>query len=270
MELTSFSLEIKNHVAHLNFNRPEKSNSLHKEAWVEMKQVFEQLDEDPEVRCIILGGEGKNFCAGIDLSLLMDVSQYDNIDCEGRKRELLRKFIYNLQDSITAIEKCRKPVLGAIHRACIGGGVDIIAACDIRYCTEDAYFSIKEVDMGLIADIGTLQRLPKIINQGVVSELAFTGRKLFGPEAKEVSLVNQVYPDKESLISAVTEIAETIAVKSPLVIRGTKEIIQYTRDHSVEESLKYMGTFNAAFLLTNDLKACFRAQMTKTAPQFEG
>ena len=124
--------------------------------------------------------------------------------------------------------------------------------------------------MGLIADIGTLQRLPKIINQGVVSELAFTGRKLFGPEAKEVSLVNQVYPDKESLISAVTEIAETIAVKSPLVIRGTKEIIQYTRDHSVEESLKYMGTFNAAFLLTNDLKACFRAQMTKTAPQFEG
>ena len=147
MELQSFSLEIKNHVAHLNFNRPAKSNSLHKEAWHEMKSTFETLSDDPEVRCIILGGEGKNFCAGIDLSLLMDISQYDTIKCEGRKRETVRKFILQLQDCITAIEKCRKPVIAAIHRACIGGGVDIISACDMRYCTEDAYFSIKEVDM---------------------------------------------------------------------------------------------------------------------------
>ena len=142
------------------------------------------------------GGEGKNFCAGIDLSLLMDVSQYDNIQCEGRKRETVRKFILQLQDCITAIEKCRKPVIAAIHRACIGGGVDIISACDMRYCTEDAYFSIKEVDMGLVADIGTLQRLPKIINLGVVAEMAYTGRNVGGQEAKAINLVNQVYPDK--------------------------------------------------------------------------
>ncbi|MCL4126294.1 UNVERIFIED_CONTAM: hypothetical protein GTU68_054506 [Idotea baltica] len=167
------------------------------------------------------------------------------------------------------IETGGKPFVAAINGHALGG-VDIIAACDIRYCTEDAYFSIKEVDMGLVADIGTLQRLPKIINLGVVSELAFSGRKMFGPESKEVGLVNKVYPDKESLIQSVTEIAETIASKSPLVIRGTKEIIQYTRDHSVEESLRYMGTFNAAFLLTNDLTECFRAQMTKTEPKFEG
>lgn len=270
MELQSFSLEIRNHVAHLNFNRPAKSNSLHREAWHEMKVAFETLSDDPEVRCIILGGEGKNFCAGIDLSLLMDVSQYDNIKCEGRKRETVRKFILQLQDCITAIEKCRKPVIAAIHRACIGGGVDIISACDMRYCTEDAYFSIKEVDMGLVADIGTLQRLPKIINLGVVAEMAYTGRKVIGQEAKEIGLVNRVYSDKPAMIDAVTNLAETIASKSPLVVRGTKEIIQYTRDHSVSESLNYMSTYNAAYLLTDDLKESFRAQMMKQDPVFEG
>lgn len=270
MELTSFSLDIREHIAHLNFNRPDKSNSLHRPAWAELKQVFEALSDNPDVRCIVLGGEGKNFCAGIDLSLLMDVSQYDTIDCEGRKREKVRQFIYHLQDAITAIERCRKPVLAAIHRACIGGGVDIIAACDIRYCTEDAYFSIKEVDMGLVADIGTLQRLPKILNLGIVSELAFTGRNMTSSEAKQTGLVNQIFHDKDEMHTRVTEIARIIATKSPMVIRGTKEIIQYARDHSVDESLRYMGTYNAAFLITNDLHECFKAQMTKTQPRFEG
>jgi len=223
MKLESFRLEIRNHVALLDFNRPEKSNSLHAEAWKEMKSVFESLSDDPEVRCIILGGEGKNFCAGIDLSLLMDVSQYDNIKCEGRKRETVRKFILQLQDCITAIEKCRKPVIAAIHRACIGGGVDIISACDMRYCTEDAYFSIKEVDMGLVADIGTLQRLPKILNLGVVAEMAYTGRNVGGQEAKEIGLVNQIYINKETMIAAVTQIAEIIASKSPLVTQMMKD-----------------------------------------------
>ncbi len=266
---TFFSLEIKNHVAYLNFDRPEKSNALHQEAWDEMKTVFEYLDQDPEVRCVVLGGAGKHFCAGIDLTLLMDINKFNNIKCEGRKREAVRKFIYELQDTITAIERCRKPVIAAVHSACIGGGVDIIAACDMRYCTENAYFCIKEIDLGLVADIGTMQRLPKIINPGIMAEMAYTGRNVEGREAKEIQLVNQVYTDRETMYDAVTKVAEMIASKSPIVVRGTKEILQYTRDHSVEESLRYMGTYNAAFLFSEDIQEAFRAQMTKETPQFK-
>lgn len=269
MILNSFSLEIINHVAHLNLNRPQKSNSLHLEAWHEMKAAFEYLSELPEARVIILGGEGKNFCAGIDLTLLMDLNRHDDIECEGRKREQVRKFIYELQDCITAIEKCRKPVIAAIHKACIGGGVDIVSACDMRYCTDDAYFTIKEVDMGLVADIGTMQRLPKIIGAGMMAELAYTGRKVFGPEAKEIGLCNRSYKTKEEMLREVKELGETIAAKSPLVIRGTKEMLLYTRDHSVDESLKYMGTYNAAYLLSEDLKESFMAQMAKRAPAYK-
>ncbi len=269
MELHSFSLEIRNHVAHLNFNRPEKSNSLHEEAWKEMKAVFEHLDDNPEARVVVLGGVGKNFCAGIDLSMLMDISKHDHIKCEGRKREEMRKVIYHLQDCITAIEKCRKPVIAAVHRACIGGGVDIVSACDIRYCTDDAYFCIKEVDMGLVADIGTMQRLPKIIGAGMMAEMSYTGRNVYGPEAKEIGLSNKSYASKEDMITGVTEIAETIAAKSPLVIRGTKEMLLYTRDHTVDESLKYMGTFNAAYLMSDDLKESFMAQMAKRKPDYQ-
>jgi len=211
MELNSFSLKIENHVAHLAFDRPEKSNSLHAEAWHEMKAVFEHLDENPEVRVIVLSGNGKHFCAGIDLALLMDLNRHDAISCEGRKREEVRKFIYMLQDCITAIEKCRKPVIVAVHKACLGGGVDIVSACDIRYCTDDAYFSIKEVDMGLVADIGTMQRLPKILNAGIMAELAYTGRNVSGPEAKEIGLCNQSYESKYEGLKRCYSIQEIIA-----------------------------------------------------------
>ena len=263
MEFQSFSLNIIDHVAHLAINRPNKSNSLHLDAWLELKSAFEFLDENPETRVIILSGEGKNFCAGIDLSLLMDLNKHEHISCEARKRDEVRKFIYQLQSCISAIEKCRKPVLATIQKACIGGGVDIIAACDIRYCTEDAYFCIKEIDMGLVADIGTMQRLPKILNPGMMNELALTGRNVYGPEAKEIGLVNKAYGSKAKMDTEVSKIAATIAAKSPLVVRGTKEILHYTREHTIEDSLKYMATYNAAYLLSDDLKESFTTQMTK-------
>ena len=193
-----------------------------------MKAVFEHLDEQPEVRVIILSGEGKNFCAGIDLALLMELDPNESIECEGRKREEFRKFVYHLQDCITAIERCRKPVLAAIHGACIGGGVDIVTACDMRYVSADAYLSIKEVDMGLVADIGTLQRLPKLISYALTAELAYTGRKLGGVEAAAIGLANKCYADRDEMMDEVSKMASMIAAKSPLVIRGTKEILQYT------------------------------------------
>lgn len=261
---------IKNHIAHVSFNRPEKANSLHMPAWEEMQAIFEALHENPEARVIVLTGEGKHFCAGIDLETLMDLQKYNSISCPGRRSEKLRKFILAFQDTITAIEKCRKPVLAAIQNACVGGGVDIISTCDMRYCTDAAYFAIKEVDLGLVADIGTLQRLPNILNPGIVSELAYTGRKVFGEEAAKIGLVNQTFSTHEEMMNRVMELAKMIAAKSPLVVRGTKEILLYKRDHSVEDSLDYMATWNAAMLMSEDLMEAFQASVQKRAAVFNG
>lgn len=268
MNYTSFKINIDKHIANVAFNRPDKANSLHETAWEEMQHIFETLNETPEVRVIILSGEGKNFCAGIDLATLMDIQKFQGINCEGRKRETLRKFIFKLQDAITAIEKCRKPVLAAVHGACIGGGLDTLAACDMRYATEDAYFSIKEIDYGMVADLGILQRLPKIVAPGIAAELAYTGRKFSGAEATTMGLTNRVYASREDMMQEVTDIAAQIASKSPLSIRGTKEMLLYARDHSVEDSLNYMTAWNASMLLSNDLMAAFAAAMSKQEAEF--
>ena len=269
MNYTRFKIEIENGVAHVIINRPEKANALDLLSWQELQSVFEEMDTSDEVRVVILSGEGKHFCSGIDLELLMSVQQMEAIDCDGRKREKIKLLIETLQNSINAIEKCRKPVVAAIHNGCIGGAVDIIAACDMRYCAENAYFSIKEIDMGMVADLGTLQRLPKLITPGLVAEMAYTGRNLSSEEAMSSGLVNAVYNNKDTMIEAVTTIAKTIAGKSPLSIRGTKEQLLYARDHSVADGLRYMQVWNSAFLLSNDLKESFKATMSKQKPEFE-
>ncbi len=264
-----FKIEIAHKIAHLAFNRPEKANALHMDAWLEMQTIFETLSKTDEVRVIVLSGEGKHFCAGIDLELLMSISKLQELNCAGKQGEKVRELILTLQETITAIEKCTKPVLAAIHNGCIGGGVDIASACDMRYCTEDAYFTIKEIDLGMVADLGTLQRLPKIISPGLAAEMAYTGRKVFGPEARNIGLVNHFYSSKETLMEAVMQIASTIASKSPISIRGTKDVLRYTRDHSVADALNYMSTWNAAMMLSADLMEAFKATMEKRPPKFE-
>ncbi len=269
MTYTSFKVQIEHHIAHVSFNRPEKMNSLDEKAWEEMQAIFEDLHSRAEVRVIVLSGEGKHFCAGIDVQTLMNPELLTGDACEARKREKIRAFIFKLQDSISAIEKCRKPVLAAIHRGCIGGGVDIVSACDMRYCTEDAYFTIKEIDLGLVADIGTLQRLPKILQPGMVAEMAYTGRKVLGKEAERIGLVNATFADKEAMLEHVMGIAKSIASKSPLCIRGTKEVLLYARDHSVADSLNYIAAWNASMLISNDLMEAFQAFMEKREAKFE-
>jgi enoyl-CoA hydratase len=269
MNRKHFKVEIENKIAQVIFNRPEKANALHMDAWTEMQTIFETLSQAEDVRVIILAGEGKHFCAGIDLELLMSIGSVQDIACPGKRSEKLRGIILKLQQTITAIEKCSKPVLAAIHNGCIGGGVDIATACDMRYCTEDAYFTVKEIDLGMVADIGTLQRLPKIISPGMAAEMAYTGRKVFGPEAKNIGLVNHCYDSKQTLMEGVMQIASTIASKSPLSIRGTKDVLHYTRDHSVDDALNYMSTWNAAMLLSTDLTEAFTATMEKRAPKFD-
>ncbi|MFQ3215136.1 MAG: enoyl-CoA hydratase [Marivirga sp.] len=269
MEYKYFKLDIQDNIARVVFNRPEKSNALHMEAWLEMRSIFEYLSEMPEARVIILSGEGSNFCAGIDLSLLMSIEGYKATSCDAKRSEKVRKLILSLQAAVNAIEQCSKPVLAAIHNGCIGGGVDIAAACDMRYCTEDSYFTIKEIDLGMVADLGTLQRLPKIISPGIVAEMAYTGRKVKGPEALKIQLVNHCYPSKEHMLAAVKELAKTIASKSPVSIRGTKDVLRYSRDHSVADGLNYIANWNAAMLLSNDLEEAFEATMEKRPPTFE-
>lgn len=264
-----FKVDIDNFIATVNFNRPEKLNAINAAGWAALELAFDQLDNDDNVRVIILtGGESKHFCAGIDLEMLMAISQ-DPLKCQGRKNEKLRNTILKLQAPINAIENCSKPVIALIDGGCIGAGVDIISACDLRFCTENAFFTIKEIDMGMVADLGTLQRLPKIIGQGITREMAFTGRNMDGYEAEKTGLVNKVLATKMELFEYVTNIAKSIASKSPLSIRGTKHILNYSRDHSVAEGLNYMATWNAGMLISNDLMEAFAAKMQKREADFK-
>lgn len=270
MEFKNFTFVIKNKVAHLTINREKKANSMDELAWQELKTALLYCDETPEIRAIVFSGAGpKLFCGGIDLAMLMSVNEKTNSKCDGRRREKFRKLLLDFQDVISTFEKISKPVLSAVHGGCIGAGLDMISATDMRYCTTDAYFCIKEIDLGMVADIGTLQRLPKIIPDGMAREMAYTGRNLTADEALKCGLVNKVFKNKKIMLKEVTAIAEWIASKSPLSIRGTKRNIVFARDHAVSESLEFMANWNAAHFYSNDLMEAFQASMSKHTPNFE-
>lgn len=268
MSYTRFNLHIEKGIAQLSFNRPDKANSLDKASWDEMPQVFEDLSQRLEVRVIVLSGAGKHFCAGIDLQMLASLTP-THIKDEGRKREELRRIVFWMQKGINAIEVCSKPVIAAINGACIGAGLDLIAACDMRYASQEAYFSLKEVDLGMVADLGSLQRLPRLIPEGVVREMAYTGEKYSAELMRQFGLVNRVYGDSATLQSQVLSIAESISKKSPLAVRGIKRVALHARDSNVEQGLDYVATWNAAHLLGNDLMKAIQAQMTKQEADFE-
>ncbi|HEX5310712.1 crotonase/enoyl-CoA hydratase family protein [Aquabacterium sp.] len=264
------TVSVDNHIATVRLNRPEKANAMNLTMWHDIRKAFNWIDETAEARVAIIEGEGKHFTSGIDLQMMMGLLPMIKNECDGRTRENLRRVVLDLQDTLTAIERCRKPVLAAIHGGCVGGGVDLISCTDMRYCSADAYFTIKEIDIGMVADVGTLQRLPKLIgNQGIVREMAYTGRKVEAAEAQTIGLVNRVYETREALQAGVREIAAQIAAKSPLSIRGTKEMLNYSRDHSVADGLNYIATWNAAMLMSNDLNAAMMAGMTKQTPVFK-
>lgn len=263
----TLELQIDQHVATVSLNRPDRANAMSTTMWTELQTCFEWLDEEPSVRAIILAGNGKNFCSGIDLAMFGTIAGAHSEP--GRKAEELRRTIIRLQGNLNAIENCRKPVLAAIHKACVGGGIDMTCCADMRYASKDAYFSIKEIDIGMTADVGTLQRLPKIIPDAVVRELAYTGRNMSADEAKDVGFVNRVFEDRDTLLREVTAIAREIASKAPLAIRGTKEMLLYSRDHSVNDGLNYIATWNAGMLSEADLGLAMQAQMEQKPAEFE-
>jgi enoyl-CoA hydratase len=255
----TLQLKLDGAVVVVALNRPDKANSMNAAMWDELQLCFEWIDQEPSVRVAILAGNGKHFCAGLDLSMFSGILPASSE--QGRAREGMRRTILRMQDNLSAIEKCRKPVLAAIHHTCIGGGIDMTTCCDMRYCSADAYFSIKEIDLGMTADVGTLQRLPRLIGDGMVRELAYTGRRLEAQEARELGLVNRVFADRDALLQGVMEIARQIASKAPLAVRGSKEMILYARDHSVADSLNYIATWNAGMMSQVDLTATIEAQM---------
>ncbi|WP_439108009.1 crotonase/enoyl-CoA hydratase family protein [Congregibacter sp.] len=263
----TLDLSVNDHVAEVFLNRGDKANSMNVTMWRELQACFEWLDSEPTVRTVILAAHGNHFCAGIDLNMLMDV-QGQNKD-PARRAESFRRNVLVMQDNLSAMEKCRKPVLAAIHNTCIGGAMDMVTCADMRYATADAWFSIREVDIGMTADVGTLQRLPKIIPYGVACELAYTGRNMGADEAQSVGLVNRVFADKEALLEGARETAAMIASKAPLAVRGSKEMLLYSRDHSVQEGLNYIATWNAGMLSAQDLQEGLQAQMEKRAADYE-
>ncbi|MGD9058084.1 MAG: crotonase/enoyl-CoA hydratase family protein [Desulfobacterales bacterium] len=265
-ETSCFKIEIDSHIAWLTLNRPEKRNTMGLAFFEEIGNLFEDFDSDPNVRVVIIKAEGKSFSAGTDLKEAATLLGQGSAD--GRER--MRNGIAALQRAFTKIERCRKPVIAAIHRHCIGGGVDMICACDIRLATTDAVFSIRETRIGIIADVGTLQRLPHIIGQGWFRELALTGRDFSAQEALQIGLVTRICDDLPTLYEEAKQLAAQIAACPPLTVQGTKEVINYSRDNGIEAGLQYVAQKNAAALPSEDLMEAVAAFMEKREPVFKG
>ncbi len=269
MSFKSLEVTIENHIAQVKLNRPNELNSMNVDFWKEFPKAINDINQQAEARVIVLSSTGKHFSAGMDLAVFTSPNSIPMQGDPARMAENLRRAVLQLQDAFNVLENIRIPVLAAIQGGCIGGAVDMISACDSRYCTEDSFFTIKETQLGMTADLGTMQRLPHLIPQGVMRELAYTGRKFDAQEAKEIGLVNKVYTSQETMLAGVMEIAEQIAQQSPMAVAGCKEMINYSRDHSVADSLKYMATWQSGMFRPQDMMKCFAAKAQKTTPDFE-
>lgn len=267
-DLQTLRLSVNAGIARLTLHRPAKANALDMTMWQELRLAMGWISAAPVARVCVLDASGGHFCAGIDLSMLEVLRAPDASGCEGRGHERLLHNIRDLQDCVNSIERCAKPVLAAVHGACVGGGIDLITACDLRYCGPAAWFSVKEIDVGLVADVGTLQRLPRIVGEGVARELAFTARAVDAREAQAIGLVNRCFDSDQALREAVDAMAASLAAKSPLALRGTKAILNHARDHSVAEGLEYVAAWNAAMLRSADLDEALAASREKRAPRF--
>ncbi|XP_070826246.1 delta(3,5)-Delta(2,4)-dienoyl-CoA isomerase, mitochondrial-like [Chaetodon trifascialis] len=255
-------------ITHVELHRPDKLNTMNKAFWREMVDCFNEISENPDCRVVVVSGAGKIFTAGIDLHDLASSVLQPEGDDTARLSWNMRKTIMKYQDTFSVIERCPRPVVVAVHGACIGGGLDLITACDIRLCTQDAWFQVKEADIGLAADLGTLQRLPKVIgSRSLVNELALTVRKMYADEAKSCGLVSRVFADKEAMMAGALEMAGEIAGRSPIAIQGTKINLLYSRDHSVEEGLNYIASWNMSMLQSQDVMKSAQASMEKKSPK---
>jgi len=265
---TCFTYKINDNIAHIELCRPQQLNSMVPAFWLELPRLVRQLDARGDVRVIVISSSGKHFSAGMDLSVFTNMATEFTGE-PARRAEAMRRSILALQDAFNALEEARMPVLAAVQGGAIGGAVDMLCAADCRYCTEDAFFTIKETQIGMTADVGTLQRLPHLIPEGLIRELAYTGRNWSAQEALSTGFVNQVFSDQASMLKAVMKIAHSIAQNSPMAVTGCKEMINYTRDHSVADSLNYMATWQSGMLQMPDVMEAMNAQKERRLPQYE-
>jgi enoyl-CoA hydratase len=266
-----FEVEKKDHIAWLFMNRPDKLNACGPDFWREIIDVMRELDTDDDAWVVVLAGRGKTFTTGIDLvGMVSEVPALTEQYIRGGKRFKFVKDILRLQDSITCIEKCRKPVIAAVHGWCIGAGVDIITACDIRLASKDAKFSVREARVAIVADVGTVQRLPRIVGEGHARELTYTAKDITADRAKEIGLVNDVFADKDALYAAAQEMAQEICDSSPLAVMAAKETFNYCRDKSVADGLDYVANRSANILASDDFFEAITAFAQRRKPKFTG
>jgi enoyl-CoA hydratase len=280
MGYTCFDVSESDHVAHVQLNRPDKLNSMIPAFWTELPEIVRAISAEGRARAIVISSTGKHFSAGMDLAVFTggsDVGTGGSGESDaprrsaeaGRARARLRETALMLQDSFTVLEKARMPVIAAVQGGCIGGAVDMVTACDLRYVSADAFFVIQEINIAMTADVGTLQRLPKLVPDAIVRELAYLGGRMPAQRAYEVGLVNGVYDTHDELVAGALDVATQIAAKSPLAIWGSKEMITYSRDHSVADSLNYIATWQTGMFQPADMMESFSAKAEKRDPDFD-
>lgn len=264
--LENFEVQKEAHQAWVTLNRPERRNAMGSSFFKEIADLFAELDRAADIRAVVLKAAGKSFTAGLDLqeagALLGGGGAHE--------REHTRETVGKLQAAFNQVERCRHPVIAAVHGHCIGGGIDLIAACDVRIATRDAVFSVRETRIGIIADLGTLQRLPAIIGHGRTRELALTGRDFGAEEALQMGLITGIFADTTALYAEAGRLAALIAANPPLTVQGVKDVLLFSRDHGIEAGLRYVAQKNAAALPSEDLVEAVSAFMEKRPPEFKG
>ncbi len=268
LESTFFAVGIDGHVAHLRMNRSEKANAMSPDFWADLPRLTRALAAMPAIRAVVISGEGRHFTSGMDLSAFSGIMDMTGGE-PGRAAHALRAHILHLQDSFTALEQAPFPVICAIHGACVGGGIDMVTAADIRLAAADSYFAVEEINIGMAADVGTLQRLPKIIAPGIAKELCYTGRRFGAEEAKAIGFVNAVHADREAVIAAALALAAEIASKSPLAMAGIKRSLNYAIDHPTTDGLEQIATWNSGMLRPEDLMKAMQARAAKQVAEFK-
>ncbi|MDI9903664.1 crotonase/enoyl-CoA hydratase family protein [Rhodococcus sp. IEGM 1409] len=267
----AFTVEREDNIAQVTLIGPSKGNAMGPDFWSELPEIFADLDADPEVRAIVIAGSGKHFSFGLDLPAMSgDFGAVLADKAQAGPRTKFHDMIKRMQSGINAVADCRKPVVAAVQGWCIGGGVDLITAADIRYASADAKFSIREVKVAIVADMGSLARLPAIIGDGHLRELALTGKDIDAVRAEKIGLVNDVFEDADAVLAAARETAKEIALNPPLVVHGIKDVLDHTRSASVNDSLRYVAAWNAAFLPSQDLTEAITAVFQKRPPVFQG
>lgn len=267
MAYRCFDVDITEGIAHVRLSRPDELNTMVREFWSELPEIVTGISDEGSARVVVISSTGRHFSAGMDLSVFTGGDLHPDAEL-GRRQARMRSSAKALQWSFTALEKARVPVLAAVQGGCIGGAVDLVTACDLRYASADAFFTVMEINIGMTADVGTLQRLGTIVPEGVARELAFTGRRMSAQRAYQVGLVQEVYADHEALLAGVLDTAREIAGKSPLAVWGTKVAMNYARDHGVDDALDQIATWQAGMFQQPDMLEAFTAKAEKRDPVY--